>query len=436
MSHPSQLSDQEQRRLSEEVILALNAAIQVIRYHSSDNDAASAALIRMQDALKVLLAAHYQVSVLFYSHDFYVNEVRVRPSAATFELFENLAARLAERGVGTIDVHSLPRRQDLASLVSALFDEPTHGATPDFELIVKRLEEARVTSLSLQPHVTVVPENLPEIEKGEFVRQAFFKGILSMEALYKQASERRPLAIKTATRVVQNFVDVFTHTDHAHSDTLILLTRIKNYRSYAANHAVNTAVMAIAFGHEIGIGRAALRELGLAAILADIGSSILPDAVLEGAGRLNQRSVRAVVEHPIRGTALVVGFQHLNELVVAAGMACAEHHRGPVGGYPGHLPPPAGINAHVIAVCDRYDALTTARPYRPQAMTPAAALETLVEEAGDRLDRPVVDAFLWWQTGLPAGEVVRKDDGGLDLIVHPPPADLRRHLEALSARLK
>ncbi len=426
---------QLQRALAEELILGLNAAIRVVRYHSADNDASLSALNKLQGTLAKLFDHHFDVSVLFYAHDFYVNEVRVKPNASNFELFEGLADQLAERGVGSIDFHVVPTRDDIACVVTAMFGPDGSAETPKYAEIVDCLQAQEVTSIGLQPYIEAIPQDLPEIDKGEFVRQAYFRAIPLMQQLFVQASARRPLALKKATRVVQNFVDVLTDDNREHSDMLILLTRVKNYHGYLPNHAVNTSILSVAFGQAIGLGRNALRKLGLAAILADIGNAALPESTLQQSRSLHPGQIRAVRSHPIRGVALVTGYQQLSDLVVAAAMGCAEHHRGAKGGYPQALRAPVGINAAIIAVCDRFDAMTTARPHRKEALPAAEALDELAREVGDGLDAAVVNAFCWWISSLSDGGVVHKENGDLEVRVRPPDRQLRRAAERLRTEL-
>ncbi len=427
--------DQErfQRQLAQELIYGLNAGMRVVRYHDTDNDASQSALNKLQGTLAKLFDQHYDVSVLFYAHDFYVNDVRVKPNASNFELFESLATQLEERGVGTIDIHVVPSRDDLATFVTALFGGEGAEGPPEFAEIVERLKLAEVESITLQPYVTAVQQDLPVIEKAEFVRQAYFRAIPLMAQLYQHAAARRPLALKKATRVSQNFVDVITDEDGGHAHMLLLLTRVKNYHGYLPNHAVNTSVLAVGFGHAIGMDRGALRALGLAAILADIGNAVLPETIWQQTEALDPAQIRVVREHPVRGVALVAGFQQLGGLVVSAAMGCAEHHRGGKTGYPGALPPPTGINAAIIAVCDRYDALTTARPHRPTAAAPAQALSTLA--ADGTLDPAIVNAFCWWRASLPGGDVVQNASGELELVVHPADPAVRQAAQRINADL-
>jgi putative two-component system response regulator len=92
---------------------------------------------------------------------------------------------------------------------------------------------------------------------------------------------------------------------------------------------------------------------------------------------------------------------HLSEDELAA---LGQHHERMDGlGYPNGLKGEAiSLVARIVAVADVFDALTSARPYRP-AMSVAVALDILEKEAGNHLDPKSVDAFFRAQV---KGEIV------------------------------
>ena len=80
-------------------------------------------------------------------------------------------------------------------------------------------------------------------------------------------------------------------------------------------------------------------------------------------------------------------------LAPAAASVRSTHERWDGGGYPDELAGEAiPLAARIVAVCDAYQAMTSARPYRP-ASTPREARAELRRCAGTQFDARVVDAF-------------------------------------------
>ena len=405
------------RKLCEDVVLAFWGALRVTRYHKADNEAVLNALRHLRDLFGELFALQFDVSILHYASDFYVNEVRLRTSPGLIESFSAFAGLLRERHISGLRFAWPPNLNALARLISLLTEVHAGDAPIRVGEIARELGRAGIRGIELTPFTGDELEDLPEVDPVTFVRQAYFRAVPLAQEVFERARARRPVALRQVTRAVQGFVDVALGDDATCRTLLILLTGVKNWHGYLPNHAVNTSVLSVAFGRELGLGREALRELGTAAFLADIGNALLPDDVLETDGPLTDAQRRAVAEHPLRGIVPITGWQHASRVVIETALASALHHRHLDGrGYPGGLLLPKGIYHPIIAVCDRYDALTTPRPYRKVPLTPAAALVELIAASGSALHPVVVRAFSLWIRSLPPARIVVAPGGDVGLL--------------------
>ncbi|WP_428389381.1 HD domain-containing phosphohydrolase [Mucisphaera sp.] len=133
--------------------------------------------------------------------------------------------------------------------------------------------------------------------------------------------------------------------------------------------------------------------------LHDIGKVGIPDAVLLKPGPLTDEE-RAIIErHPyIGGDTLVEIKQRWGAdgpfLDTACEIIFAHHEKWDGSGYPyGLKETNIPLSARIVAVADVYDALTSARPYKP-AMPHDQASQIIRENAGAHFDPEVVEAFL------------------------------------------
>jgi HD-GYP domain-containing protein (c-di-GMP phosphodiesterase class II) len=131
--------------------------------------------------------------------------------------------------------------------------------------------------------------------------------------------------------------------------------------------------------------------VGQAGLLHDIGKIGVAETVLRKTGPLSGEEWLLMRAHPLIGAQIVAPFDFF-----AAGAAIIRHHHERVdgSGYPDGLAGaaiPAG--AHIVAVADVYDALTSDRPYRA-ALPHDAAVEELHRQAGRTLDARVVEVYL------------------------------------------
>jgi putative nucleotidyltransferase with HDIG domain len=176
---------------------------------------------------------------------------------------------------------------------------------------------------------------------------------------------------------------------------------------YTRGHSLRVARWARACARALGLGAEEQEQAYLAGLLHDVGKIGVRDGILLKPARLSEEEMAEVQCHPVTGAGILdqAGFP---AAVVAA---VWHHHEGyGGGGYPAGL---AGeeipLLARIIRVADTYDAMTSARPYRP-AFTAGQARDELRRRAGKQFDPRVVEVFLeiaddadmGWGPGRPA----------------------------------
>ena len=160
---------------------------------------------------------------------------------------------------------------------------------------------------------------------------------------------------------------------------------------YTAGHMQRVAAMAVAIGKELGLQPEELRVLAQAGVVHDVGKIEVPDSVLNKKGPLDAEERALIETHPVVGEriARTLGLHHLELQVIRH-----HHERWDGKGYPDRLAGEAiPLLARVMAVADVYDAVTSARAYRP-AWSVEKARALIEREAGGAFDPGVVRAML------------------------------------------
>jgi two-component system cell cycle response regulator len=157
-----------------------------------------------------------------------------------------------------------------------------------------------------------------------------------------------------------------------------------------ARHHRAVADMAGVIARHIGLRDEQLHAVVRAAELHDVGKVLVPDEILNKPGALSDDELALMRRHAIAGYLILHGSA---EPAVVAALVRSSHERWDGTGYPDGLSGEAiPLGARIITICDAYDAMTHARPYRP-ARSLAEAIDDLRLGAGVRYDPCLVDVF-------------------------------------------
>src|ERR671932_1740150 len=150
------------------------------------------------------------------------------------------------------------------------------------------------------------------------------------------------------------------------------------------------AEMAGAVARRIGLTGERLHAVVRAAELHDAGKVLVPDAILNKPGALDGDELDLMRRHAIAGYLILT---ESGEPAPVPALVRSSHERWDGSGYPDGLSgADIPLGSRIITICDAYDAMTHARPYR-QARPVAEALAELRAGAGVRYDPCLVDVF-------------------------------------------
>lgn len=195
--------------------------------------------------------------------------------------------------------------------------------------------------------------------------------------------------------------------------TTLGMLRQEQYDAFTFGHSLRVALLAMQFARTMTDDHELLVRIGTAGLLHDVGKSQVPFELLHATRPLDEEERRIVNRHPELGAEILLDHQDADPLSVAAAFG---HHRGPDGtGYPrtAHRHEVSLVTS-IIKICDIYEALTAARPYK-RAMTPIRAYRVMLA-MGSRLDRALMRKFIASNGLYPVGQLVELLDGRLAVV--------------------
>jgi HD-GYP domain-containing protein (c-di-GMP phosphodiesterase class II) len=170
-----------------------------------------------------------------------------------------------------------------------------------------------------------------------------------------------------------------------------LITQTEARDPYTAGHMYRVAQSAFDLGRSLKLPPEDLRVLAQGGIIHDVGKMQVPDEILNKPGPLTKEERKAIEYHSVAGYELCarMGFMAPELAVIRS-----HHERLDGKGYPDRLTTQQiPLLVKILSVADVYDALTSARAYRP-AWSEKDALSYLQENRGTQFDAELVDAWV------------------------------------------
>ncbi len=206
--------------------------------------------------------------------------------------------------------------------------------------------------------------------------------------LYQSVNQNKRLDAIGISEIVGNFVSAFG----SHSDVLLALAPLRSMDEYSYTHSTNICLLNLAQAKLLGIEGPLLNEIGIAAMLHDVGKMFISPDILNKQGKLDSQEWELVRQHPQRGAEYLLNSPGIPRLAV---VTAYEHHIGYDGkGYP-ETPHDRPLNtcSYMTSISDVYDALRTRRSYR-EPLSFEQITKIMLDSAGKSLHPELTRSFL------------------------------------------
>jgi putative two-component system response regulator len=188
----------------------------------------------------------------------------------------------------------------------------------------------------------------------------------------------QPAVARTRIRAMLRNKALTDSLEEAETILFALAQSVEHRDKYTGMHCERLTTYSLALGQALGLPRQEQLALYRGSYLHDIGKIGIPDGILFKRGLLTDEEWQTMRLHTIRGEEIC---KPMKTLAPVLPIIRSHHERWDGSGYPDGLTgEEIPLLARILQVADIYDALTTARPYKP-AFSHQHALEIMVEEA-------------------------------------------------------
>ncbi|MCD8502075.1 MAG: HD-GYP domain-containing protein [Bacillaceae bacterium] len=198
-------------------------------------------------------------------------------------------------------------------------------------------------------------------------------------------------------------------------DVISILSDVFYYDTYIFNHSLNVTIYTVGLGMELGFTQKQLLEIGLGALLHDVGKMMIPKHILNKKGGLTKEEFEQIKDHSKAGFDILRSAPNIS--LLTAHCAFQHHERMNGSGYPqGLTSRDIHLYAKIIAIADVFDAITSNRVYR-DAMLPHEGLEILYTGVDELFDKKLVELFSRTVAIYPVGVTVYLSDSRKGVVV-------------------
>jgi HD-GYP domain-containing protein (c-di-GMP phosphodiesterase class II) len=391
------------------LVLTLSAAVRTAVYYDPGNSVMQQVCATLGELLAEQAEEEGAVTVGIHSHCVFVGKTRVRTSVSTHERFTYLVQLFESWGINTLTFAAGLTEDELMRALRVL----THAGETDADelALALKLEGVERVQVDLVGPGSQVHAVAPV--------EAYAAAMQMSADLEEAVSAKERGTGRRLRHVTQAVVDQILRDPRS----LVALTTIKDFDRYLISHSTNVAVLSVLLGQRLGLSKTNLGELCLAAFLHDAGKLEVNPDVLQKPGELDPGEWEEMRRHPVLAAHSLLGERRLTPASMRAVVVAFEHHQNyDLSGYPHtEIKDSVTLFGNIVAIADRYDALTTARVYRRRNFTPHEALVYLLSNAGTLFDPILVKLFAEIVGLYPPGTVVELTGGEVGVVCEPPP---------------
>ena len=247
-----------------------------------------------------------------------------------------------------------------------------------------------------------------EIKRAQLVHRRARK---QLDSMFSDARMGKNIDIHGAKEVVSEMVDSVVRNP----DAQLWLTNLRKRDEYTAIHSMNVCIFALTFARYLGMTADEMNELGVGALLHDIGKMRVPLEILNKEGSLTEDERAIVKKHAQHGYEILKGSEGIPAAAIE--IAYSHHERKHGTGYPRGL---SGAEIHlfarIVSIVDIYDAITSDRVYH-HGMNTLTALENMFKWRESDLDRELVESFIQCLGIYPIGSLVELSTDEIGIVL-------------------
>jgi len=422
--------------LSENLFTAFYKLVQAVRIHRDNNQLVIQSAEGFINAVNRFSEDESHLTIQIISGRFYLQREKLLYRRETSNLINNALSYFEKRNLYGLSFSATVQRKDLNQVLlfahllnqAETRNDPTGWLEEQISRrglswieIIPEPDTDKPQGLETSDSLTVDMGTMADGREDGAVKNAqmaYAGSLASLKEVIGKVSKNRPAGIRKTVRIVQKMVDLVIDK----RSVLLKLSTLRSYDDYTYTHSVNVAILAMCLGVHIGLSKIALETLGICGLFHDLGKVDVPLKILNKEGILTDHEYIEIQKHSLNSVYHIAKLRAPRELKSKIMLAPFEHHlKYDLSGYPrSWRQEPVSLFGRILTIVDVFDAITSHRVYRPEAISPDHALRMMSESAGKDFDPILLKAFINMLGVYPVGTLVKLNTGEIGLVKENP----------------
>jgi len=426
-------AQEEQILKNERLFRALHHLLQTVRLHLDNNELVQQSMNDFIAVVTAMTADSDGIRIQLSRGRFYINGEKVRYKRRSAYLIQKMLHRFTSLGIHGFCFHS------------SIKDYPK-GEILAFARAVQQADQHAEPASWLRDYIgehglawveLLDPVKTDSAEGAQILKErsmgAYSQALTSLKKMADGGKAGQTAATRSAIQITREMVSIVIEDD----SVLLALSTLRDYDDYTFVHSVNVSVHAIRLGKRIGLSEESLVLLGLCGMFHDLGKVAIPPEIINKPGRLSDDEWREIRRHPTHSALHILRLEISRDLSAQILLAPIEHHlKFDHSGYPeSYRERPITLFGRILAIVDVFDAITSPRAYRMDAMTPDQALIHMADQMGKDFDPILLKVFINSLGIYPVGTILELDNREIGIVMDTPrePDEWRPRVVLLSS---
>ncbi len=313
------------------------------------------------------------------------------------------------------------KRKELAEFVKILAMKPESiHKTEDIEKILKSAGVKHISIGEIGIKDKKIARDLTEKEINGLTRKNYQDGVDYLTEAMEDVRKNQPLDIISARKLVSGLINSLLQN----KQLLLILASTRSHDECTFVHDLNVSIFTLMQAEALGLEQNYLNNIGIAALLHDVGKLSVSGDILKKKGKLSEEERGEITLHAAKGAKILLETTHMN---VLAAISAFEHHMlYDLSGYPKSLyGKKPNLASMMITISDFYDALRSKRPYH-EGISAEETYEYMMDLSGKYFHPDLLNNFFTIIGVYPPGTLVELDTGEIGLVIKASILDMKR----------